>query len=355
MSKSSKHGQDGGHKTLNEAIAAIKKTSDFYSGLQFIRTGVLAIDDLFDHGLPLGKVLEFASREGVGKTTIWLYVSKALCELGHSCLYIDAEFGVTPSQLEGIGLTDHLDKNFHLIKEQRYGAIDDILAQTLHHGISLVVIDSFTALRPRKVAEENIEDIQPGLKARLDSNFLSKYQDKLSSSQCTLILINQMRTKLNFRGVSTEAAAGGNALKFYADGRFHIRRLKTLEKKIDGDDVPYGSDCMIEVTAKNRISSWRKVPITVLFGLGVSNVAYLQEKLIGAGYITQSSAYFKVKTDKLDETVRGREALLNLIKGNYDYLSSLILKTHSEEKIDQVDVKVDVKEDKSEDSGDLDL
>lgn len=312
---------------LASAIASLKETKNFYQDQGKVRTGILPFDDLFQGGLPIGKIIEFASREGVGKSTMLMSVSRELCSQGHSVIYIDSEYGVNESQLDGIGLTPYVDKNFHLIQEQTFASLSDIMDALLPHRPLLVIIDSFTALRPKKIEEENVEDVQPGLQSRLQSTFLQKYTGQIAEAGGTMILVNQMRTKLNFRGMSSEGPGGGNALKFYTSARFMIRRTEMLKRKDpnSGEEKEYGADCIIE-PSKNRISGFLRIPMTVLFGIGVSNVAYLQERLKLAGFLSQSSSYFKFNTPKVETTVQGRENVLNTIKANYDYFTELIRK-----------------------------
>lgn len=315
--------------SMKEALDEINSISHFYSGTNFLKTGVLAFDSLFGgKGLPLGKVIEFSSREGVGKSTMMLHVCANLCSQGYQCLYIDAEFAVTDSQLAGSGAAPYMDQLFFISQLGTFGDISDLMDSVLTLSPVIIVIDSITAVGSRNMASENVESVQPGLISRLQATFLQKYKSLLHRSGTTLVLLNQMRTKLNFTGVSTEGPGGGNALKFYTDARFNIRRIAYIEGDKDGEKgaekVRIGADISFE-PLKNKIVAYTVIPATVIYGSGLSNLAYVQKALEVMGYLRQSSSFFVMKTPELEQTVRGRQAMYELIRANYDYFSKLIM------------------------------
>lgn len=314
--------------SFQDLIAGLNKSLGAYSGTKYVKTDVLPIDGIFEgKGLPLGKVVELASREGVGKSTTMFNVSRNLCAAGYNVVYIDAERAITDSLLDGVGVSRYLGQTFFLMPVCSYEQISDVFDKILPHKPTMIVLDSITALRPAKIADLNVEDIQPGLCARLQSNFFLKYKDVLATSGTTLVILNQMRVKLNFKGLSTEVPAGGNAMKFYADCRLVVRKSKDIIKPgASGkkeDDTVIGADCIIE-PLKNKLCASRKVNITILHGRGVSNTMYLRDLLIGRGYLSQSSSYFKFSTPEVTQNVQGRDGMMALIKEHYEYFLSLV-------------------------------
>lgn len=307
------------------AVEALRSTQNFYTGLGKVPTGVLSFDEIFQGGLPRGKLIEFSSREGVGKSTMMLDVCRALCYQGHNCLYIDAEHGVTESMIDGIAVRPYLDKNFFLLPTAKYAEISDILDDLLPREPTLVVIDSITAMKPSKLDDINVEDVQPGLVSRLQATFLQKYTEFLGKYKVSMVLLNQMRTKINMtgRGQTTEGPAGGNAIRFYCDARFRIRKNETLTVDGNRDSQPWGAEVIID-PIKNRICPWQQVQATIIFGNGVSNVAFIRDRLQDKGLLQQSSSYFKFQTERVTETVQGRQAMMQLIKDNYEYFTSMV-------------------------------
>lgn len=85
-------------------------------------------------------------------------------------------------------------------------------------AVDVLVIDSVAALVPRAEIEGEMGDAHIALQARLMSQALRKLTHAVSSSECILIFINQIRQKVGVMFGNPETTAGGNALKYYASG-----------------------------------------------------------------------------------------------------------------------------------------
>lgn len=64
-----------------------------------------------------------------------------------------------------------------------------------------------------------MSDAQIGLQARLMSKAMRKITGSLSKSNCCVIFLNQLRSKVGVIYGSPEVTSGGNALKFYSSVR----------------------------------------------------------------------------------------------------------------------------------------
>jgi RecA/RadA recombinase len=148
----------GDNMSLYEKFAAIKPV--------LLPTGVAPLDLVLGGGLPSGTYVELASAPGVGKTTMVLYACRRLCDSGHKCVYLDHEQGVNASQLDGIGLTKHLqsgenpDGLFVLLQPCSYEDTEEILdVLLLDPTVVLVVIDSITMIYPEKLREKSVTEM----------------------------------------------------------------------------------------------------------------------------------------------------------------------------------------------------
>jgi recombination protein RecA len=63
-------------------------------------------------------------------------------------------------------------------------------------AVDVIVIDSVAALVPRAELEGDMADFQIGLQARLMSKAMRKITGSLALSQCTVIFLNQLRSKV---------------------------------------------------------------------------------------------------------------------------------------------------------------
>lgn len=327
MSRRSSKDSKKGDKEVLKSLSDLACSVGYMTRDNYIRTGVMPFDDLFGgRGFPRGKIIEFASQEGVGKTTLMTTVSKALVMQGHKVLYVDAEHALDETLLRGVGFTDaEIGTNFIISQTNNYFELSNLMDVALKENLALIVIDSITSVHPKKLMDMNVEDIEPGLKARMESTFLDKFKGQLYKAGISLVLLNQMRTKIRFKGPSTLEPAGGNALKFYADVRFLITRAQFLERDMGGGQKQvYGSDVEI-ASSKNKITGFHvPVKMTIVFGRGVSNVMYVFEKLRVKGYVKQSSSYFIFSSPLGEQTVQGREAAMIYVKDNYRQFQTLL-------------------------------
>lgn len=194
-----------------------------------------------------------------------------------------------------------------------------------------IILDSITSTIPGKLLEKDkkISDIEPGLHARYSAMFYQKYKPQLRDAQVTMFFINQTRTKLDFRRGAYVEAAGGSAQKFYMDIRLQMRGTKKLEKTVNTGDgpqsVPYGSENSLW-SIKNRYTRpFIPMPITVLFGKGVSNMAAYNKWLVNHGNIKQGGGgYFTITINGREEKIRGTPAVDQWIKENLKEVKALV-------------------------------
>ena len=300
----------------------------------FITTGSIILDAVVSNGkgFPLGKLIEISSESGIGKSTLTLQACKEACKQGKVCLYLDCEDGTNPDQLKSIGLTEYKDTLFFVFPVSTYRDVEEVLNEfDGEKNIAYIVIDSIASLMPDDLLEKSVADILPGLKARYDSLFLQKVGAYLKRNECSIILINQVRTALNFMGRSSVKSAGGKAMEFYPDIRLQLKKISFLEKKaktIEGEvKVKYGSE--VEVQAiKNRFNN-PFVPgvVSIIFGRGASNLSAYTRWLQNNGCITRSGAWYNIKVgEDLEGKVCGANGVLQWVKDNvdtvYDYVMS---------------------------------
>lgn len=296
--------------------------------------------------MPLGRMIEISSMEGVGKSTLLCTVASFLAKKGLRTLYVDAEHALNESLIKGVGITPKEIGDLFLVNHTRtFRELSDLMEYVLTQNFSLVVLDSITSVMHSKLLTMNVEDVEPGLQARAQSALCQKFKGELFRQGTTLAFITQMRTKIRFKGPSTIESAGGTALRFYADVRVGINRDQVLERADEnGVKVPYGSD-VSATCAKNKIVGQQPpVRMTILYGRGVSNVMYVMRRLQDIGMCTQSSSYFKFATPIEDHTVQGREAAMLYVRDHYRDLATIVLKNRG--------VGVEDKSDEEEDEED---
>src|SRR5450631_4314798 len=163
--------------------------------IDVIPTGSIALDvALGIAGLPRGRVVEIYGPESSGKTTVALHAVANAQKAGGIAAFIDAEHALDPDYAQKLGV----DTDALLVSQPDTGEqaleIADMLIRS--GAIDIIVIDSVAALVPRAEIEGEMGDSHVGLQARLMSQALRKLTGTISSTNTTMIFINQLREKI---------------------------------------------------------------------------------------------------------------------------------------------------------------
>lgn len=262
----------------------------------FNPSGSIILDAIVSNGrgLPEGVFIEIASESGCGKSTMCLHIAKKYCSQGKRVIYIDTESGLNGNQIDCFGMRQYVDDMLFIpVRLQTYGEVDKFLCQVLEDPeVSLIVYDSITATVPGRLTEKNVDEMnEPGVAARIQSNFMQKFKSRFKNSNKTVIFVNQLRTKIamGYGQVTKLAQAGGQALGYYMDVRIMMKKIKMLEQTLPGYEkpVPYGCDLAIWCDKNRYARPLLKKIITIHFGKGISNAGALRAVLEYHGVVTR--------------------------------------------------------------------
>lgn len=259
--------------------------------VETIPSGALPLDIALGGGFPKGRITEIYGPESSGKTTLALHAIASIQSQGGTAAFIDAEHALDPVYAAAIGVdTENL-----IISQPDCGEtaleITDQLVRSA--AVDIIAIDSVAALVPRAEIEGEMGDSHMGLQARLMSQALRKITGNLGKSGCSIIFINQLRSKIGVIYGSPETTTGGNALKFYASVRLDIRRIQTLKK----GNHSFGNRVKVKV-AKNKIAPpFRIAEFDILFGQGISTVGCLVDLAEQSGVIMRRGAWYSYKDE----------------------------------------------------------
>ena len=276
---------------------------------QFTPSGSIILDAIVSNGrgLPSGTFIEIASESGCGKSTMCFHIAKKYCSQGKRVIYIDTESGVNGNQVDCFGLRKYVDEMLFIpVRLQTYGEVDDFLCKVLEDKeVELIIYDSITATVPGRLTEKNVDEMnEPGVAARLQSNFMQKFKARFKNSNKTVIFVNQLRTKI---------AMG------------YGKKIKMLEQTLPGYEkpVPYGCDLAIW-TDKNRYARpLLKKIITIHFGKGISNAGALRAVLEYHGVVTRVPRKgWNVKYQGEDVLI-GKDEIDDFIKDRLQYFAEV--------------------------------
>ena len=315
---------------------------------EIMKTDVLVLDIVLNGGIPRGQMIELFSDSGLGKSTLVMSACRGLCAQGRNVIYLDFE-GVSNNQIEGMGLSQYLHSQsnpsgtFRKYRVRTYGEAEEILDSILPLlDVSLVVIDSVTAMVNDNYLDfekgTSVTAIRPGGDARALSIWLKKYNAVKALYNVSFMFINQVRTSINMLGgPSRDESTGGNAMRFYMDARLKLSPLRGIVKEketINGkENVKVGAEVYLEAVKSRLGYGFIKVPMTILFGKGVSNIAtyvqWLQNKDVNfegkkvKALQQGGGGYYTFTLEGKQEKVRGIDNVTQYVYDNYDLISEM--------------------------------
>lgn len=274
-------------------------------------TGSMTLDIALGGGYPRGRVVEIYGPESSGKTTLALHALSEVQKTGGVAAFIDAEHALDPGYAERLGV----DVDEMLVSQPDSGemALDVVDQLVRSNAVDMVVVDSVAALVPRAELEGDMADMQMGLQARLMSKAMRKVTGSLSKSQCTVVFLNQLRSKIGVIYGSPEVTSGGNALKYYSSVRLDVRRKESLRDNS-------GITVKVKV-AKNKIAPpFRIVEMDILFGTGIDTVSCLLDAAEDAGIFTRKGSWYSYDGKNI---AQGRLNTVAHLKENVAFKESL--------------------------------
>ena len=306
------------NKALDVALQQIEKVFGRGSAMKLgqrevmeieaIPTGSLGLDiALGIGGLPKGRIIEIYGPESSGKTTLALHVLANSQKQGGNCAFIDAEHALDPAYAKKL----HIDIDNLVISQPDTGEQALEIADTLVRSgaIDVLVVDSVAALVPKAELEGDMGDSHMGLQARLMSQALRKLTGSISRTNCMVIFINQIRSKIGVMFGSPETTTGGNALKFYASVRIDIRRIGSIKDK----EEMLGNQTRVKIVKNKVAPPFKIVEFEIIYGEGISKTGELIDLGVRAGIVEKAGSWYSYKTERLGQ---GKESAKTFLKQN---------------------------------------
>ncbi len=276
--------------------------------IEAIPTGSIGLDiALGIGGLPRGRIIEIYGPESSGKTTLTLHVIANAQKQGGTCAFIDAEHALDPVYAKKLGINiDNL-----VISQPDTGEQALEIADTLVRSgaIDVLVVDSVAALVPKAELEGEMGDSHMGLQARLMSQALRKLTGSISRTNCMVIFINQIRSKIGVMFGNPETTTGGNALKFYASVRLDIRRTGQIKDK----EEMLGNQTRVKIVKNKVAPPFKVIDFDIIYSEGISKTGELLDIGAKAGVVEKSGSWYSYKGTKLGQ---GREVAKKYLKEN---------------------------------------
>lgn len=211
-------------------------------------------------------------------TTMALRNIAAAQRRGESCAWLRVEKGCNRQYMERIGVDT---SKLLIVENLPHGeAYLDILIQLIKEEVDMIIVDSISALVPKREMEESMEKEHPGLQAKVISTMLRKANGVNTKSN--VIFISQVRQAFTTGNYTKYLYAGGFAAQHNTD---YIVEFKIKDKlSADGKEI---SSSELKTEAKKDVT-------------GVNMLMYVEKTRRGLAHKV-GEMYFNFKTGTIDE------------------------------------------------------
>ena len=271
-----------------------------------ISTGSLAFDwkVLGVGGYVKGRMYEVMGWEGMGKSTLCGHAIAECQKQGGTSLYIDSEHALDEEYFSSLGV----DTAKLLLSQPANGEEGfDVAIKTIKTGeVDLLIIDSDSNMSPKSVVDGEVGESAIGKKARLNSNVYPKLKTALVRNHTCVIVTSQYREKIGQMYGDPKTTQGGNALKFYTDGRIEITRPSFAKV---GEDV-YGSVTKVKAIKNKTFSPFKSCTFEIIYGKGIDKFGEIIALGIEMEIIQRSGSWYSYADTKLGQGTSSVKSLM---------------------------------------------
>ena len=316
-------------QALNSAVSSIEKNfgkgsimklgdSVANMNVRSIPTGSISLDvALGVGGVPRGRIIEIYGPESSGKTTVALHMIAEAQKRDGIAGFLDAEHALDPQYAQKIGVD--ID-NLYISQPDNGEQALEIAETMIRSGaLDIVIVDSVAALVPKAEIDGDMDDQQVGLHARLMSKAMRKLTGVISSSNCVVVFINQLREKVGIMFGNPEVTTGGRALKFYSSVRMDVRRVEAIKQA--GEII--GNHTRIKIVKNKVAPPFKEAEFDIMFGEGISREGDLVDLAVKVDVIRKSGAWYSYLGEKIGQ---GRENAKKYLREHPDVMAEVEMK-----------------------------
>ena len=223
-------------------------------------------------GIPVGKITEIAGLSSAGKSFMAVQIAANAQKMGHTVVYFDAESAIDPMFLADAGVnTDELLYVQAVSVEKTLETIEDLMGEYPETQF-LFIWDSIAATSSEKEIESDFNPQSTmAVKPRIFAKAFPKLTIPLANQQCTLLLINQLKT--NITNNMSEAlttpfvAPGGKAIVYFTSMRIWLTKRKAKASFVtDGTGLRIGSEVKVRIEKSRFGTEGRTCAFKILWG-----------------------------------------------------------------------------------------
>lgn len=266
-------------------------------GIRFIPSGCLLLDLALGGGWAGGRVVNIVGDKSTGKTLLCTEAAAnfAIKYPKGKIRYRESEAAFDQPYARALGMpVDRIDFGDPMeTVEDLFEDLERIVSGA--KGPELFICDSLDALSDRAELERDMDKGSFGAeKAKKMSQLFRRLIRKLERKQITVIIVSQIRDKMNAMFGRKVTRTGGRALDFYASQVVYLAYTGRVTKTIKGQK----RTTAIKVKAlidKNKISlPFREAEFKIHFGFGIDDAEACIEFLKDTKMFTPKTAQYHI-------------------------------------------------------------
>lgn len=275
----------------------------------------LAISNIPNGGVPVGRITELTGLEGSGKSLIAAHLLANTQKKNGVAVFIDTEYAVSNVFLKAIGVDTSKMMYIPLDTiEDIFQALENVINSVRNNEkkkLVTIVVDSLAGASTKAEMDSDYgKDGYATTKAILLSKAMRKITNLIAKERICLVFTNQVRQKMNAMAFSDPfTTSGGKAVAFHSSVRLRLSNSGALKKKdFGGVDTVVGNKIDAKVI-KNRLGPpQRKASFELYYDSGIDNYSGWLSVLKTYKFVTNAGAYNKYKlmndNDELIEEIQ---------------------------------------------------
>lgn len=222
---------------------------------------------------------------------------------GLRCMLVDGENSLDEKYSPKLGI--NLDELLliQLDENAGEGAYDKMQTLVETGEIDLVVIDSYNALQPKKIVDDELDAANMGLHARMMGKVVMKCNTYTKAYGTTFIFIGQLRQAIGVMFGPSDVGQANNSLKFYAHVRMETSRSTTNDNTIfeggSSKGEKLGNLHKVNVKKNKLAPPFRKAEYNIIYGEGIDKIGELMQLASDLDIAKQRAGFFTYNEEKL--------------------------------------------------------
>ena len=252
-------------------------------------------------GIPVGKVSELAGLEGSGKSYMAAQIAGNAQKMGIDVVYFDAESAIDPVFLEGAGCD--LESLLYVQAASVEFVLETIEELLGSNDNRMLFIWDSLALTPAVMDLEG--DFNPqssmAVKPRILAKGMSKITQQLANSQCTFLVLNQLKTNITRSPseamVEPYVTPGGKAMHYAYSLRIWLTRRKAKAAFItDVKGFRVGNEVKVTLKKSRFGTDGRQCTFKIMWAgdIGVQDEESWFDAIEGSEALKRSGAWYEL-------------------------------------------------------------